>query len=113
MVELLMIFYFVGWAYAMYLLTQRNVEQGRESKSLVAILGLGSWLSVIILTLIKKRGMGKLQIGQEYEVLVSDGKYEKLKLVDIHPHQDIKDAVYYEFDNGLVERDVRLKLKSW
>lgn len=45
----------------------------------------------------------KVSVG---DVIRIDGTFKEV--IAVHPHQDIPDACYYEFEDGFVERDVRL-----
>lgn len=52
--------------------------------------------------------MEKLKIGDEIDLKMEDGSIEKVTVIEITPHPEVRDSVYYTFSNGEVCRDIRL-----
>lgn len=55
-----------------------------------------------------KKSNHQLKVGDEIELKVDEKNTEKVTIVDITPHPDLKGSFYYEFSNGVICRDVRL-----
>lgn len=50
----------------------------------------------------------QLKLGDEIELQVDENTIEKVTVVEISPHAEVKGSVYYTFSNGFVCRDIRL-----
>ena len=48
------------------------------------------------------------KLGDELELEMENNTIEKVTVVGITPHPEVKGSVYYEFSNGVVCRDIRL-----
>mgnify|MGYP001203859369 FL=1 len=48
------------------------------------------------------------KVGDELELDMGNSTIEKVSVVKITPHPEVKGSVYYEFSNGAVCRDLRL-----
>lgn len=50
----------------------------------------------------------ELKLGDEIDLQMENNTVEKVTVVKITPHPEVKNSVYYEFSNGVVCRDIRL-----
>jgi hypothetical protein len=48
------------------------------------------------------------KLGDELDLEMENNTVEKVTVVKITPHPEVKGSVYYEFSNGVVCRDIRL-----
>lgn len=50
----------------------------------------------------------QLKVGDEIELQMDENTVEKVTVVEITPHAEVKGSVYFTFSNGVVCRDIRL-----
>ena len=50
----------------------------------------------------------ELKLGDEIDLQMENNTVEKVTVVKITPHPEVRNSVYYEFSNGVVCRDIRL-----
>lgn len=54
------------------------------------------------------KSSNRLKLGDEIELQMENNAVEKVTVVKITPHPEVRNSFYYEFSNGVVCRDIRL-----